>query len=51
MAKPTDKTTQTQANLIKANKLSPTCWIVIDDKPTHMTVRHLITGTIKVLDK
>lgn len=51
MAIPTMKATKEQANLIKKNKLQPSCWIVIDDQPTHLTVRHLITRTVKVLSK
>lgn len=51
MAKKKPAPTKEQTETIKKQGLSPLCWVVLQDLPHSMIVKHRVTGEVKVIDK
>lgn len=51
MAQKNATPSKAQAEVIKANKLNPALYVVVQDLQHSMIVRHRITGEFRVLDK
>ena len=51
MAKKKPDPTKEQSNAIKKAGLSPLCWMVLQDMPHSMIVKHRVTGEVKVINK
>lgn len=42
---------QEQNEVIKRNGLNALCWVVLQDMPNSMIVKHRVTGEVKVISK
>ena len=42
---------QEQNAVIQRNGLKPLCWVVLQDLPKSMIVKHRVTGEVKVISK
>lgn len=51
MAKKKPAPTKGQSEVIKKQGLSPLCWVVLQELPHSMIVKHRVTGEVKVIDK
>ena len=51
MAKKKPEPNKEQNEAIKKAGLTPLCWVVLQDMPNSMIVKHRVTGEVKVIDK
>lgn len=51
MAKKNIPPSKEQAEIIKRHGLNILCWIVVQDLPRSMIVRHRVTGEFKLIEK
>ncbi len=51
MAKKKPEPNKEQNEVIKRNGLKPLCWVVLQDMPNSMIVKHRVTGEVKVISK
>ena len=51
MAKKNATPSKEQVEILKRNGLNTLCWIVVQDLPNSMIVRHRVTGEFRMIDK